>query len=213
MKKYKDLSVVFASKEEALRGLNEVKGKCSSGHFVFDEELEKQYAHNDDVAHIIVSIPSFPNALLILYVSNCKLSVINVIPYQQSADSIDRETYNNIIDEFYFQVLLPIFGEESIEKTSAEISMKDLIPKSFESLDNWAHCPGAPNAPYGHQDDLYMWFKFLCNLRKNQEELSSGNLEQWLREDVQWENDVVNDAIIRYETETKLLDYYDIYNS
>ncbi len=213
MKRYKDITVAFASDEEVQRGLGIIKEKCSSGNFVFDEELEKQYTSDQKILHIIVRLPNSPKALLILRIGDCKLSVINVIPYQGAVEAIGKDEYNHIVDEFYSQVLRSLFKEDCLVITPEEISMKDLIPKTFDYLNNWAHCPGAPNSPFGHQNDLYMWFTFLCELRRNHEELSSGNLEQWLREDILWENDVVEDAIIRYETEIDLLKYYDRYKS
>ena len=102
-------------------------------------------------------------------------------------------------------------GVKEIVKTDDMMKMESLIPKTFEYLNRWTHCPGAPNFPFGHQNDLEMWFLFLCKLRVNHETLSSGDLEQWLTDDLHWENEVVTDTIIRYETEVALLEYYDVH--
>ena len=85
------------------------------------------------------------------------------------------------------------------------MSIQDIIPKSFQKLNRWTHCPGAPDHPFVHQFDLELWFDFICALHTNGEELSSGDLEQWLMDDNGWDEDVVTDTIIRYETERDLL--------
>lgn len=212
MLKFKDLSVSFSSEEEAMNGLREIEEKCSSDVFLFDEEIEKQYAPNKKVAHIKLNCREFPEALILLFVSDNKIKVINVIPYNNSVDSIDKNTYNNIVDYFYQIIIRPLFeGKNKIELTSAEVAIDKLIPKSFPYLNNWSHCPGAPNNPFDHPNDLGMWFRFICELKLNNETLSSGDLEQWLAEELQWEEEVVTDAVIRYETEIALLVYFENY--
>ena len=57
-----------------------------------------------------------------------------------------------------------------------------------------------------------MWFQFLCELKISHEALSSGDLEQWLVDELHWENNVVTDTIIRYETELALLNLYVLYD-
>lgn len=212
MNVYKELSVLFSSECEALVEMHKIARKCTNGDFVHDEELEKQYMHDDKVIRIIARIPTLPDALVILYANDDQIKISNIIPYNKSVDTIVREAYNKIVDAFYAQIIKPMYeGVKDIVKTDDVVKMESLIPKSFEYLDKWAHCPGAPNTPFNHQNDLDMWFVFLCELRSNHETLSSGDLEQWLTDDLHWENDVVTDTIIRYETEISLLNFYDSY--
>lgn len=212
MNVYKELSVLFSSECEALEEMHKIGRKCTNGDFVHDEELEKQYMHDDKVIRIIARIPTLPDALVILYANDDQIKISNIIPYNKSVDTIVREAYNKIVDAFYAQIIKPMYeGVKDIVKTDDVVKMESLIPKSFEYLDKWAHCPGAPNTPFNHQNDLDMWFVFLCELRSNHETLSSGDLEQWLTDDLHWENDVVTDTIIRYETEISLLNFYDSY--
>lgn len=212
MNVYKELSVLFSSECEALEEMHKIGRKCTNGDFVHDEELEKQYMHDDKVIRIIARIPTLPDALVILYANDDQIKISNIIPYNKSVDTIVREAYNKIVDAFYAQIIKPMYeGVKDIVKTDDVVKMESLIPKSFEYLDKWAHCPGAPNTPFNHQNDLDMWFVFLCELRSNHETLSSGDLEQWLTDDLHWENDVVTDTIIRYETEISLLNFYNSY--
>lgn len=213
MNVYKELSVLFSSECEALEEMHKIGCKCANGDFVHDEELEKLYMHDDKVIRIIARIPTLPDALVILYANDDLIKISNIIPYNKSVDTIVREAYNKIVDAFYAQIIKPMYeGVKDIVKTDDVVKMESLIPKSFEYLDKWAHCPGAPNTPFNHQNDLDMWFVFLCELRSNHETLSSGYLEQWLTDDLHWENDVVTDTIIRYETEITLLNFYDSYH-
>lgn len=212
MNVFKELSVRFSSECEALEEMHKMGSKCANGDFVHDEELEKQYMHDDKVIRIIARIPTLPDALVILYANDDQVEISNIIPYNKSVDTIERDVYNKIVDEFYAQIIKPMYeGVKEIVKTDDMMKMESLIPKTFEYLNRWTHCPGAPNFPFGHQNDLEMWFLFLCKLRVNHETLSSGDLEQWLTDDLHWENEVVTDTIIRYETEVALLEYYDVH--
>lgn len=212
MNVFKELSVRFSSECEALEEMHKMGSKCANGDFVHDEELEKQYMHDDKVIRIIARIPTLPDALVILYANDDQVEISNIIPYNKSVDTIERDVYNKIVDEFYAQIIKPMYeGVKEIVKTDDMMKMESLIPKTFEYLNRWTHCPDAPNSPFGHQNDLEMWFLFLCKLRVNHETLSSGDLEQWLTDDLHWENEVVTDTIIRYETEVALLEYYDVH--
>lgn len=212
MNVFEELSVKFSSECEALEEMHKMGSKCANGDFVHDEELEKQYMHDDKVIRIIARIPTLPDALVILYANDDQVEISNIIPYNNSVDTIERDVYNKIVDEFYAQIIKPMYeGVKEIVKTDDMMKMESLIPKTFEYLNRWTHCPGAPNSPFGHQNDLEMCFLFLCKLRVNHETLSSGDLEQWLTDDLHWENEVVTDTIIRYETEVALLEYYDVH--
>lgn len=212
MNVFKELSVRFSSECEALKEMHKIGNKCANDDFVHDEELEKQYMYDDKVIRIIARIPTLPDALVILYANDDQVEISNIIPYNKSVDTIERDVYNKIVDEFYAQIIKPMYeGVKEIVKTDDMMKMESLIPKTFEYLNRWTHCPGTPNSPFGHQNDLEMWFLFLCKLRVNHETLSSGDLEQWLTDDLHWENEVVTDTIIRYETEVALLEYYDVH--
>lgn len=210
MKKYKDLIVHCGSDKVALLGLVAIEEKCNAQPFSYSEEVEKMYQANDHLLHILVEMPETPTAILLVFANDAKIKVINIVPFQHSCDHIEKDIYNHIVDTFNDMVITPLFaGKYNIDCTKEEVSLQDIIPKSFQKLNRWTHCPGAPDHPFVHQFDLELWFDFICALHTNGEELSSGDLEQWLQEDKGWDEDVVTDAIIRYETERDLLNYYD----
>lgn len=214
MNVFKELSVRFSSECEALKEMHKIGNKCANDDFVHDEELEKLYMYDDKVIRIIARIPTLPAALVILYANDDQVKISNIVPYNKSVDTIKRDVYNKIVDTFYVQIIKPMYeGAKEIVKTDDVVTMESLIPKSFEYLDKWAHCPGAPNTPFNHQNDLEMWFLFLCKLRCNHETLKSGDLEQWLTDDLHWDNNVVTSTVIRYETEISLLDFYDSHSN
>lgn len=210
MKKYKDLIIYIGSDAQAIEALVQVEDYCTKAPFEYSEEIEKRYMPDDKMAHILVNLPGIPQAVLLLWANEGKLNVINVVPNDDNVFKLTKDQYNLIVDEFEKQIILPLYGEKyEIEKSQDEVSISEAIPQSFESLSRWASCPGAPDSPFTHPNDLEQWFEFLCQLRRTGEFLSSGDLELWLREDKKWSAEVVEDTIIRYETETELLDYYD----
>ena len=93
------MSVRFSSECEALEEMHKMGSKCANGDFVYDEELEKQYMHDDKVIRIIARIPILPDALVILYANDDQVEISNIIPYNKSVDTIERDVYNKIVDE------------------------------------------------------------------------------------------------------------------
>lgn len=210
MKKYKDLIIHIGTDSQAIEALVQVEDNCNKVPFEYSEEIEKRYMPDDKMAHILVNLPGIPQAVLLLWANDGKLNVINVVPNDGNVFKLTKDQYNHIVDEFYAQIILPLFdGKYGIEKTQDEINIHEIIPQSYESLSRWASCPGAPNSPFTHADDLELWFEFICQLRRTGECLFSGDLELWLKEEKKWTAEVVEDTIIRYETEKELLDYYD----
>lgn len=210
MKKYKELVVYCGSDENALRGIVSIGEMCQGKPFGYSEDMERLYQADDRMNHILVDLPGIPSAVILVYASDGTIKVLNIVPFNHSCDYIEKDVYNNIVDEFNEKVINPLFkGKYRIESSKEDVSIQDYIPLSYRTLYRWAHCPGAPNSPFSHQNDLEMWFDFLCELHITGEELSSGDLEQWLLEDIGWNEKVVIDAIIRFETERDLLNYYD----
>ena len=210
MKKYKDLIIDCGSDEAALLGLLAIKERCNGKPFSYSEKVEKMYDVDEHLLHILVEISETPAAILLVFANDAKIKVINIVPFQHSCDHIEKDIYNHIVDTFNDMVITPLFSEKyKIDCTKEEVSIQEIIPKSFQKLNRWTHCPGAPDHPFVHQFDLELWFDFICALHTNGEELSSGDLEKWLMDDNGWDEDVVTDTIIRYETERDLLNYYD----
>jgi hypothetical protein len=98
--------------------------------------------------------------------------------------------------------LLRIYTGFSAEETLASYSMEDLIPKSYEKLHLWMS-----NFPLSHHTfDTERWFDFLIALVDNSEELSSDDLEKYLREQ-NWNENDVQSQVLKYEEEINLLLY------
>ncbi|MBQ0164435.1 MAG: hypothetical protein KBS75_04455 [Bacteroidales bacterium] len=211
MKKYKDLTVHTGSFEKSLLGIVAIGAKCQQHqYFKYSDEIEQMYQADDRMNHILVNLPSVPSAVMLVYASESDIKVLNIVPFNHSCDRIEKDVYNHIVDTFNEMIITPLFSKEyAIDCTKDDVSIQDIIPQSFPMLNRWTHCPGAPNSPFIHQFDLELWFDFLCALHTHGEELSSGDLEQWLSEDNGWDDETVTDAIIRYETERDLLNYYD----
>ena len=210
MKKYKDLIIDCGSDKAALLGLEAIKERCNGKPFSYSEKVEKMYDVDEHLLHILVEISETPAAILLVFANDAKIKVINIVPFKHSCDHIEKDIYNHIVDTFNDMVITPLFSEKyKIDCTKEELSIQEIIPKSFQELNRWVTCPGAPNNPFSHLNDLHLWFDFICALHTNGEDLSSGDLEQWLKDDNGWEEDVVTDTIIRYETERDLLNYYD----
>lgn len=211
MKKYKDLTVYCGSFENALKGIVAIGEWCRQKPFTYSEKIEKMYQMDDRMNHILVELPNLPTAVMLVVASDNQIKVLNIVPFNHSCEHIEKGVYNQMIDAFNETVIQPLFSNNfTIECSKDELSINEIIPQSYDALHRWVHCPGAPNSPFIHQYDLELWFEFLCQLHINEEELSSGDLEQWLLEDNGWEENIVTDAIVRYETERDLLYYYDI---
>lgn len=210
MKRYKKLTIVCGNDANAIKELVNIENACVIPEFKYDEEIEKLYEPDDKMAHILVSIDDLPKAILLAWANEGNIKIINIVPYNRSVFRIEVDVYNAIIDEFYSKIVRPIIRERYIvEITSGEYSLQEIIPNSFNALVRWTKSPGAPNAPFSHQFDLERWFEFLSQMTRNHETMESGQLEQWLREELKWPENVIEETILKYEEEIDLLDYYE----
>lgn len=210
MKRYKDIVIDCGDSKTALKELVSIKNACILPEFKHDEELEKMYDPDDTMAHILVDIIGLPKAVIIVSVNDSKIKVINIVPFKRSVSQIEVDIYNQMIDYFYKKILKPVFmNQYRIDITSGDYTLKEIIPKSFEALNLWTSCPGAPDTPFSHPSDLELWFEFLYQMTINREELFSDQLEQWLREEKNWPDDIIHETILKYEEEMELLNYYD----
>lgn len=208
MKKFKDLTICTGNDANAIEALVQIQDSCSGSPFLYGEEIEKLYAPNDHIAHVVAKIPNLPEAVLIVFANDACVKVLNIVPWERSTDRLTKTEYNAILDTFVEQVINPLFlNNYSIIVTSDEVSMRDLIPKSFEALNSFVNCPGN-QSPFSHPLDRERWFDFICTLTTTGEYLSTGDLELFLLEDEGWPIELVEDVIGRYEDATDLLNYY-----
>lgn len=209
MKKFKDITVFCGDEATAISELKRIEDACVIPEFKYDEEVEKMYEPDDKMAHILATVSNRPQAVLLVWADKGNIRVINVVPFNRSVFRIEVDDYNAIIDEFYSKIVKPVVGERhKVIVTSGNYTLEDIIPQSFPALVKWTKSPGAPHAPFSHQFDLERWFEFLCQMVRNDETLESGKLEQWLREELSWPEDIIEETILKYEEEIDLLDYY-----
>lgn len=209
MKRFKDITIHCGCDSVALQEMVNIENACVIPEFKFDEEIEKMYEPDDKMAHILVTIEGLPQAILLLWVNEGNIEVINIVPYCTSVFRLGVDDYNTIVDTFKSKIILPVINNKyDISETSGEYTLQEVIPQSYQSLIHWSNNPGAPLSPFSHQLDLEMWFEFLCQLIRNGESLSTGQLEQWLRVEKGWPEEVVEETILKFEEEIDLLDYY-----
>lgn len=209
MKKFIDLQVNIGSESKSIEELVAIENKCDGKLFRFDEEIEKLYAQNDKMLHILATVPDMPQAIMLVYASNGTIKVLNVVPFGKGNEALTKTQYNAIVNCFDEKVITPLFkAKYTIAKTSDEVRMEDLIPESFHALDMFVKCPGWPS-PFSHPLDRERWCEFICSLNANGEDLSSGDLELWLRDDIKADEKLIEEIIYKYEDATELLEYYD----
>lgn len=209
MKKYKELIIYCGDDVTAINELMNIENACVIPEFKYDEKVEKMYEPDDKMAHLLVSIEGLPQAVLLAYVSQGNIKVINIVPFNKSTFRIEVDQYNIIVDAFYEKIVRPVIGERfEVNVTSGTYILQEIIPNSYDALVKWTKSPGAPHAPFSHQFDLERWFEFLCQLINNGETLTSGQLEQWLIEELKWPEEIIDETILKYEEEIDLLDYY-----
>lgn len=208
MKKFKDLQINIGSDSRAINELVSIENKCDGTTFIYSEDVERQYAPDDKMLHILANVPLTPQAVMLVYASNGSIKILNIVPYNHSTDRLSKEEYNTILDAFDELVIRPLFNTKyQITKTDEEIQMQSLIPVSYQSLYRFVNCPGWPS-PFSHPNDRERWCEFICSLNANNEYLSTGDLEQWLREDVKAPGELIEQITYKYEDATELLEYY-----
>lgn len=209
MKKFKELIIHIGDESTAINELVNIENACVIPEFKYDEEVEKMYMPDDKMAHLLVTLPGLPQAVLLAYVSDGDIKVINIVPFNKSTFRIEVEEYNAIVDAFNNKIVQRVIGDRfRVEVTSGEYTLQEVIPKSYDALVKWTKSPGAPLAPFSHQLDLERWFEFLSQMTINEEYMESGKLEQWLREVIEWPDIIIDETILKYEEELDLLDYY-----
>ncbi len=212
MKRFRELIIHCTSHNDAVSFLHKVEAYCGNEPFIFSREVRNLYSPDENMTHILSSVSGTPKSVIVLFAREEVLRVINIVPYKHSASQIEKDDYNKIIEEFSKRIEPLLADGTLMEITPAEYTMSVIIPKSFQKLNAWVHCP-APQAPFLHQNDLHMWFDFLIALVENKEELLSGDLELWLREELKWDEDLIEETVLHFEHDIELLDYYERHRS
>lgn len=207
MQRFRKITIHCENENAAVEMLQTIASACNQQPFVYEKDDERFI--KDKTIRIISTHAYTTEAVIIVIASGSDVKVINIIPHKRSVFRIDKNEYNTIMDYFKKEVIDEIVKDKAIDFPPAEYTMESLIPKSYQQLDRWASCPGAPDAPFSHQSDLNRWFDFVIALFLNDErdKLSSGDLEQWL-EEKRWDEEVIEETILHYEHDTDLLNYF-----
>lgn len=220
MKKYIDLKIDGA-KEYLVNILSKMKS-LKNTDFKYESELSNGMALN--VRQSIEEVGCFKASSVGLFHSRVYVDikdktdsdgyylwVTNII--SSDKDHLSVEEYNKVLREFVKQVISIFVPLEKIQMSKEDVSLKDIIStSSYEALDRWEHLCDH-NSPFGHPLDRKRWMEFLSSMYyfKDDENMSIGDLEGWLREDKKWGpylNNVISDIEMRYEDGIELLHYY-----
>lgn len=175
----------------------------------YEISRQSSFVNNDTIIVKLIK-EGFPQSRLILgYYSEKKgVSILNIVPTTESGVSeIDCDTYNELLDMYKSDVFGYILDNQNneIEENLGIYTIEELIPKSFEKLNNWLNAYPLSS----HQLDLNRWYDFVIALHQNEENLPVDVLVQYLQEEYNWEEKDVEKIALRLESNLSLLEYYD----
>lgn len=210
MIRYRSLTIALNNDTESEKLFNCIKTQCNKKPFMYDERIDNEYVVDEGLLRIHATINGLPDALLVISKNKEEIKVINIIPYKRSTIRLTKEQYNSILDEFYVRVISKVCVKCNIMYPEGEYTMESLIPHSYDKLIKWVNT-SANQEPFIHNNDLHRWFDFIICLIKNNEfdQLSSSDLESWLEDEKNWNEDIIEDTILHYEHDIELLRYYD----
>lgn len=174
-------------------------------------EISRQSSFvNNDTIIVKLTKEGFPQSRLILgyYSEKNGVSVLNIVPTTESGVSeIDCDTYNELLDMYKCDVFGYISDNKNneIEENLGIYTIEELIPKSFEKLNNWLNAYPLSS----HQLDKNRWYDFVIALHQNEENLPVDVLVQYLQEEYNLEEKDVKKIALRLESNLSLLEYYD----
>lgn len=207
MQRFRNITIHCDNEAAATKMLETIMSSCNKKPFVYEKDDER--FQKEKIVRIISTYPNTHEAVIIVIASGSDVKVINIIPYKSSVFRIEKNEFNSLMGFFKKEVIDNIVNEGRIDFPPAEYSMESLIPHSFQKLDNWANSFGAPDSLFSNTFDLNRWFDFMIALEMNGEKdnLSSGDLEQWL-EEKKWDEEVIEETILNFEHDTALIEYY-----
>lgn len=207
MRRFRTLTIHCENEDAAIQMLQRIMSACNRPPFEYEKDDDR--FRNDKTIRIISTHALTSPAVIIVIASGSDVKAINVIPHRKSLFRIDKDEYNTIMNFFKKEVIDQLVNEKNIDFPPADYTMESLIPKSYPKLERWINCPGAPDAPFSHPNDQNLWFAFVIALVTSHERdnLSSGDLEQWL-EEKKWNEEVIEETILHFEHDTDLIDTY-----
>ena len=96
MKKFKELQVVIGSDKQAITEFNLIKTHCDGTLFTFSEEVERLYHQDDKMLHILARVQGVPEAIILVFISDGNIKVINIVPNGNDVSYLTKEQYNHV---------------------------------------------------------------------------------------------------------------------
>lgn len=191
---------------------DEIKKACLSSNGEYNYELVPK-TDLGPIARIRVNKPNLVSSLIVLAAlakNNVweKIYVANIVPQKPALDRLTMEEYNKILAAFKSDIVdksIDLFQNMAIEYSSAQYSIEECIPKSYESFKSWI---SAFPLSY-HQFDMERWYKFVSALHINREELGLDDFENCLTQDYRWSQEDAEEFSSRLSDELDLLKVYD----
>ncbi len=137
-----------------------------------------------------------------------KIYVANIVPQKPASDRLTMEEYNKILAAFKSDIIDKsprVFQNVAVEYSSAQYSIDECIPKSYENFKRWI---SAFPLSY-HQFDMERWYEFVAALHINREELGLDDFENCLTQDYRWSQEDAEEFSSRLSDELDLLKVYD----
>ena len=152
---------------------------------------------------------SDPKVGLTLVHEHNRLNVPNIVPLDPGDLSIDQ--YNRILDEFKNILCrhLPTDSELRLHTTSEEAAITDWISNQAADLLDQFSSLANKSTGAGHPKDFERWARFLIRTHKDDADLDSDFLLQWLVEKLEWPEDRAERLSRDYEFARNLLKIYD----
>lgn len=169
---------------------------------------------NNDTLVVYMKKQGFPYSKLVLshFSNRDSISIINIVPIPESGTShIDCSIYNqllNIYRDDVFSFIKEMYGNEIVEN-SEDYTIQEIIPTTFKALNSWLSAYPLS----GHPLDVRRWYDFVVTLHTSGEELSLDDFEKYIKENYNWEEEILSKFSIKLESELELLRYYDEHRS
>lgn len=207
MKRFKDCVLLCKPGQELEELLLIVRRQCDNAGI--RNEINTSFTENDIVL-AYVDFQEYPVSKIVLHASEDHhgVAILNIVPLSNSGVfELGISTYNAILDRFKEMVFVPIAQDlgNSIEEDEEDYTIEDIIPKSYQKLNTWLSFYPLSH----HPNDEHRWYDFLIALRKNNENISTSVLKEYIQEKMNWGDKVLLDIEMRYEEQMDLLEYYD----
>lgn len=209
MKRYKDCELK-CKKDQSTEELLDIIEQVSKAKG-YEISRSPTMGNNDTVA-VYIKKHGFPYSRLVMSSSlkQDAVSIINIVPMPESGTShIDCTIYNQMLNLFSSEVFEQIkeeYGNEIVEN-SEDYTIQEIIPTSYNALNAWLSAYPLS----GHPLDTKRWYAFVVALHRSAEELSLDDFEKYIRENYNWEDEVLSEFSIKLESELELLRFYDEY--